>query len=470
MEKYLKLIKNVFWFGFGDFGSKIANFVLLPIITQYLTGSEYGQYELLNVTIFFAVPIVSLLIFNSLLRFALDKNEDVVEIFSSSFIYTVVSLLIFILLFSSFDSFLPFSDYMPYFYVFLILRVLISLFQNLLKVVDKVTILAVSGVVETISTVVLILVFLMEKNLGLEGYLLAVVVSNFLSFLTIIIFSNPYRYFDFRKVKLSKIKTLLLFSLPLVPNSVSQWFINLSDRYFLEILMDSNAVGMYAVSYKLPLLLTAAYTIFYKAWTIAGIENYSKEDKDNFYSKIYSLLFLTCALLISFSLVILKPLMALFAKSEFVDSWRYTPFLFLSVLFSSLSGMLGVVYLAVKNTKSILITSLLGAFINLVMNYFLIPSFGIQAAAFSTFISFIVVWAIRIIDSKKHINIKTNHFTINLSIALLIIQCVIVIENYDMLIYLNLSIFVLLIFVNAKLLKSNFIDFKNFFEKYGGKS
>lgn len=70
------LMKNTIIFTLGNFGSKLISFFLIPLYTNVLTTTEYGVVDLVVTVVTVAVPVLTLNISESVMRFALDKDAD----------------------------------------------------------------------------------------------------------------------------------------------------------------------------------------------------------------------------------------------------------------------------------------------------------------------------------------------------------------------------------------------------------
>lgn len=103
-----------------------------------------------------------------------------------------------------------------------------------------------------------------------------------------------------------------------------------------------------------------------------------------------------------------KFIIIFFMSKSYLDAYRYVGILYLGSLFSSFSGFYGTGYISAKDTKNAMKTTLVGAIINFVINLVLIPIIGIWAACISTVCGNIVVWMIRIKDTKKYFQININ--------------------------------------------------------------
>ena len=114
---------------------------------------------------------------------------------------------------------------------------------------------------------------------------------------------------------------------------------------------------------------------------------------------------------------------------EYRMIYIYTPLLILSVIFMCLNQFLGSIYSATKHPKNSFWTALGACVVNLVMNYFLIPVWGIQGAALATFLSYFFCFWLRIIDARYYVPFKFNGIKCFTNTILLLVMCAIVIAN-----------------------------------------
>lgn len=97
-KRYKRLVGNSIIFAIGNFGSKLMQFIMIPIYSYALSTYEFGKVDLLTNIVYLLAPIVSFDLFDGAFRFALDKFEDKNKIFSTSFITLVgMSIIMFII-------------------------------------------------------------------------------------------------------------------------------------------------------------------------------------------------------------------------------------------------------------------------------------------------------------------------------------------------------------------------------------
>ena len=91
------LIKNTGILTIGSFASKVLVFLLVPFYTGILTTAEYGLYDLSITVIQLMIPILSLDIIDSILRFTLDSSYRIDDVINGSVRYITISITIFTL-------------------------------------------------------------------------------------------------------------------------------------------------------------------------------------------------------------------------------------------------------------------------------------------------------------------------------------------------------------------------------------
>ena len=93
-KRITKLLGNTSIFAIGSLSSKLLVFLLLPIYTNVLTTSQYGEIDLFTTSLAICIPLLSLSIFDAVFRWLLDKEADKVKIISSGFVVSSLSIFI----------------------------------------------------------------------------------------------------------------------------------------------------------------------------------------------------------------------------------------------------------------------------------------------------------------------------------------------------------------------------------------
>src|SRR5690606_8220906 len=97
-------------------------------------------------------------------------------------------------------------------------------------------------------------------------------------------------------------KSMTDYSRPLILNSISWWINNASDRYIVTWMCGVAVNGVYSIAYKIPSIVEVFQSIFLQAWQISAVASFNDNDKEIFFSRIYTtynlLMVLLCSIII----------------------------------------------------------------------------------------------------------------------------------------------------------------------------
>jgi O-antigen/teichoic acid export membrane protein len=424
LNQYKSLIKNSFLFAIGNIGSKAIQFFMLPLYTRMLTTSDYGQLDILQTTIFLLIPLITFQAVEAVFRYSVDMRENkfASSVLMNGILLCLFGMLISLLLFPVFTRIEPFSSYLLFFYLILFFSMMNGVLKQFVRGLGKIKTFVLSDLAYTGFFVTFNIIFLVYLRMGLKGYFLSMVLAHLINTFILLVYGKVFKYLNFKYFDKSFMKIMLIYSIPLISNGLMWWVMNVSDRYILTYFLGFDATGIYSVSYKFPLLITLVNSIFFMAWQLSAMQEYGKDGYDNFYKNIFGVLSSFLLLLTAVVLLILKPLMSVFVADAFYESWKYVPLLLVGTVFQAFSSFFGTNYTASKKTKGAFTTSVYGAIANVGINLLLIPIWGIQAAAFSTMLAYLIMWLLRIFDTKKFVKIKIDWKNLILSIILIGIQ------------------------------------------------
>ena len=403
MKREKELYKNTIILGIGSFLPKFVSIITLPIVTACLTKSEYGTFDLINTLVMLLIPIATLQIQTAAFRFLVECRGDYeksCKIITNIFLVTILAASILSIVISVFmSSFSVNIRYMValYFWVDCI-NITIS---QVVRGLGKNGLYSFSSILCSVTNGIGVFVALKILNLGLWGAIISLVISSAISLLTQFFYAKVYCYIKIQLRSLKQIKELLAFSWPMIPNNLSSWVLKLSDRLVITAFLGIEANAVYAVANKIPNLLSIAQSVFVMAWQENASLAVKDKDADKYFTKmfdkIFSLMIGFTALLIGFNPVIFK----LLIKGEYADAYIQIPILILGMFFYCMSAFQGGIYIAHKKTKSVGITTIVAAAINLVIDLLFVNLIGITAGSLSTLIAYVVLYIYRLFDSLK---------------------------------------------------------------------
>lgn len=425
-SSYRYLLSNIGLLSLSSFATKILVFLLVPLYTSILSTNEYGTYDLFNTTVSVLLPILTLNIQESILRFSLDGKNNINSIVTIGVKYLLLSnILVGVGLFCNhlFELNSTLDTYSFIFFMLFFSQSVSGVMTCYTRGIGKILELAISSVITTIVLIGCNIMCLLVFRLGLKGYFIAnilgpLVQSLFLLFSTSFIRQIRFKNYPFEEKKMTD------YSKPLIANSIAWWVNSFSDRYIVTLFCGVAVNGVYSVADKIPAMLNIFQSIFNQAWTLSAVKEYDYEDKKCFFSNTYktynSLITIVCSGIILMDKFLAKFLYA----NDFYVAWKFVPWLTIGVLFGSLSGYIGGLFSAVKDSKVFAISTIVGAIINIVLNFIFTPIYGAMGAAVATAICYFVVWILRFIQSQKYIKLKINIQRDIVSYTLLIIQTI----------------------------------------------
>lgn len=421
MGRYSKLVKNTSIFFIANFGSKILSFLLVRFYTEFLSTEEYGIIDLLSTTASLAFPIVTLCITEAVLRFSIDDESNRGKILTDGLFVIITGNLIFVLTVPLFSRLEMFRENIAWLYLLTFSNALFAVIIHFARGIGKSKLFAASGLIHTVLQIGLNILFLVTFSWGIKGYLIASVLSNIVTSFTVFFAGKLYRYI-LKQLDCKYLRQMLVYAIPLIPNSIFWWIMQSSDRYVITYMLSSSDNGLYAVANKIPTLITTISGIFFQAWQISSVEEANSKHKNHFYSSVFNALSIVLNLATSALLVILQPLYRILTEETYYSGWTSTPFLLCAMVFSCYSSYLGTNYVAMKKTNGVFLTTLIGALLNIILNIILTPVIGIRGTALATMISFFITWISRIIGTRKFVKIDYPVKTFIFPTVLLIAQ------------------------------------------------
>ena len=406
------LAKNTIIFTIGNFGSKIISFLLVPLYTNVLSTEEYGNADLITTLCGVLAPILILNISEAVMRFQLDKGENKNDIFRIGLRIFIVSIFGGIIITPLYTLIRPIKDYWLYIYLYNVSIGASTLFLYDLRGKEQLLKYSIGGILMTLSAALLNILFLVVLHLGLKGYILAYIIANIITAAYCAITGGSFKNYSKGIIDSSKLKEMVKFSIVLIPNTFMWWIMNSSDRLMVATMVSSAQAGIYAISYKLPTLVSTLTGIFNQAWGYSAIHEHGSADESEYNNKVFITL-ISFAMLMGIGLLtIMKPFLKIYVEQSFYDAWKYTPFLVVGCVYLTMGTFMSSTYNVHKDSMGFLISATFGATTNVGLNFLLIPRFEVYGAAIATCVSYIVVFVFRYFHTRKYIvfDIKNKEF------------------------------------------------------------
>ena len=405
-KKYIRLLSNTATVGIGTLGSKLLVYLLVRLYTSVLTNEEFSIASNITEMATLLIPFISLGIGEAVFRFAMDKKYKQSEIFTQGFVAVFLGALLLPIVAVVFLNIDYFKSYVPLLILYILASAIHTNCSQYIRAKALFKLYALQGLLNTLLTIGLNILFLIPLNMGITGYVLSVAVADLLSSLFLFIVAKLWRDLSFKGLKKSTLKAMLLYSLPLIPTTISWWVTNVSDRYMITFMQGDSVNGLYAAAYKIPTLLMVLIGIFNSAWKYSAVEERGKDESAAFFSNVYHT-FLTCLILVGGGIIAFsKVFSAMMFGEAFRAAWVYIPILTLAMAFSALSSFTGTIFIVEKKSRYSLYTALVAALVNVALNLLLIPLFsgdtiGAMGAAIATLTAYLIMFVLRLYFSTR---------------------------------------------------------------------
>ena len=454
MNKTKELLSNSIYFFIGNIGAKFFVFLLVPLYTSYLSKAEYGNADLVTNAINLIVPIFTIAVYEGVFRFVISGDAykevlhiGVVNITLSAVIVIIVGALVYLI----------FGNILEVLFIVIVQIILMGyryLFSYYAKARGNNKLYVTDSVLYAMVLFGLSYLFICVLGMGIRGYFLAFIGATLFSVVMLIVGIKQ----DIIKIKYNKslAKNICLYSLPIMINTIAQWVANFSDRVMLRVFVSDEATGIYAAASKIPAILTVVFSVFLQAWTISSIKDYEGEKDEGFYKKTFETYTFVCALIVAVSISFSNIVMKVYVGEEFQDSTCYVPLLIVNSVIVSYIGFFGAIYSAAKKSKSVALTTIYAAVLNVVLNILLIPRLDILGAIIATIVSHFIFWVYRIYDTRKWFAFSFNGVKVIIELGLVLIQSIIIMLCNDVttLIFVNIAIVVCILVINRKCIGS----------------
>lgn len=454
MNKYKTLVSNTLLISLGTFGSKLLVFLMVRFYTGYLTPSDYSTADLITQTANLLFPLISIGITEGVFRFALDGTENRKSVFTIGFGAITIGAVLFFAIVPLLKIFENFNGYIWLIVVYTMAASYHALCTQYIRAIGKTGLFAIQGIINTTLVIILNIIFLAGFNMGITGYVLSIVVADTLCTLFLVVKEKLWNAITFRP-DYWVLLPMLKYSIPLIPTTVFWWITSVSDRYMVNWFIGSAENGLYAISYKLPTVLTLISGIFMKAWQFSAVteDGGDRQEYSEFFSRVWSsfqaVMFISGSGMIVFSKLAIK----LLTTAEYYEAWKYVPLLSAAMIFSSFDSFMGTVYTVNKKSVNSFITSFAGAALNIALNFILIPtSLGVQGAAIATAASYLLVFVIRAWNARKYIRFNINPLQIIINTLIVSAQVIIMVLAMTGWIVIEALLLLILMALNFKFL------------------
>ncbi len=415
LNKLKDTAKHTFIYSLGNLSTKIIGLLLLPLYTAKLSLLNYGRFTILETTSMFLTMVLGLRIISSMMRWSAeteDKNEQGKILFNTYVILLITAVTVNII-FAPIKSWLSqvFFSSADFTYFFTVIFAIIGLEMinqvpmNLFRFRGKPIIYSSFFAAKLSIVLIFNIYFLVYAEIGVIGIFYSQLIANAIQMLcTIPILLKNFRY----KFDIGLIKEMLGYSIPLIFSAISVQLLAIGDRYIIKYLLDYSQVGIYSLGYKISGVLNVfVVQAFALGFLPIAYKMQDSPDAAQFFQKVFkyfSMILVFGALGLS---LFSREILIVFAqKPEFYIAYKIVPLITIAFIFKGIQYMFLLGFHYVKKTKYVAYIVTTALFVNVGLNFMLIPKLGIWGAALTTVISSMLISVISYFVSQKFYPVK----------------------------------------------------------------
>lgn len=382
-------------------GSSVINkaipFLLLPIITSYLTPEEYGLLSIFMIVITLYAAFVNMNMFTVISKEFHKVSRKELSIYIGNILILLLILAIVYFLLTSVIVYNTANFFsIPTVFLLLIPALVVMATLNTMNTVilrneNRAWMYGIFEISNGALVMASTILFLVVLEFGWYSQVLGFLVSGVVFSIVGFVYMSKRGYISFVFDK-EKIKSILNISIPLIPHALGGVIIAASDRLFIEQMVSLEAVGLYAVGYSFGMIVMLFTDAFIKAWSPWFYKNLanptdSKKVKIVKYTYVFIIGLFVLAGLIS--------VVAEFMLPYFVDEKFYgaSEFIFWVALGYAVRGVYQIFFpylVHISRTSFLATSTVVAALVNLGLNYILIDMYGAIGAAYATVGAFAV--------------------------------------------------------------------------------
>lgn len=409
MRDTSKLLKNSVIYLLGNVLSKMLTFLMLPLYTKYISPADYGYYDLANTYVNLIATVMCFEIWSTIMRYMLDREyqDNKAKPITNGLTIYLGSTVLIVTIFAGVNSVFHFQ-YAPLILLYGVSLCLHNLYGYIARGYGFNSMFAASGVVSTLVNaslnILLIIVFHVDYKSLYIAYILSVVVQ-------CLILETKVKLF--RKVSINLLDRklffdMLKFTLPLCLNTGAFWFLTSYGKTVVSANLSIADNGYYSVASKFGLIIQLVSSCFIASWQELAFAKGKTADNDDYYEYMLGLfvkyLFIASCLILP-GVLIVFPIMV---DSQYSQAVNIVPVYLLATMLNAFSSFLTAIFGAIKKTKVLFTSTLIGCLVNIILVHTLIGKIGIHAASVSMFFGFLVCVIIRIAILKKSIRLKLD--------------------------------------------------------------
>lgn len=390
----------------------VIGVVTVTAYTYCFVPSDYGKYNIVNLTVVTSAMVIMNWLAQAIMRYINEYDKDKSSFYSTIFfIWLRINLVLAILTSTVIIIYTSLFDSSNKSILWLGLIMFITYGTNLLctnilvvkrKIKLNLWLSLGSTILKLLTTLILIRLF----GSKIQWILIPNIVFDALCIFITVYKLDILKYISYSKNSVDILKSFTVYGLPIIGLTFSTSVLYNSDRYIIQFIINSSAVGIYYANYSLMssafsmlsnAVMKGSYPSILKAWS----EKNKPKTIELISQAVRHYLLLAIPAIVGIS-VLAENVAKAVLEPAYVEGYTVMKWVAIGMTFSALTEYSNKYWELEVNTKVIFKYSLISGIINILLNIILIPLFGYKVAAITTAVSFFVYFMLSFCSSYRH--------------------------------------------------------------------
>ncbi len=397
----------IFYF-LGTFSTKLLQFLFIPLYTIYIETSDFGYFNLVMSLVALSVPLLYQSVWEGVLRFAIEKQNDKMTILSTTSSYclvlTTIYSIVFLLITKTFRM-----QYGTLILMMALGQMGVSYWQFSARALNENKLYSISTVANAAVTITLNFVLIVVLKWGLMALFLSNTVGSLVMIAILEFRLHLLRNAVTGGLNLSLLRDILKYSFPLSINALSWWLITSCNSLVISQRIGIDQNGIYSIASRFGAIMTLVTSVVNMAWLEESFRIYGNKESDEYFNNVFDLLTRVTLSGVSLLIPVTYVFYSLFVFGGYSRGVGLTPIVYLNAAFATFASYLGSGFLARKESNVIFQTTLLAGIISTGGGYVVAPIFGLMGVVVTSLIGSIFMYAIRIPLLHRRMLLEINH-------------------------------------------------------------
>ena len=387
-------LKATAWFVVCQVVQNGCSFFSMPVLVRMLTTEEYGILSVFKswisiITIFATLNLHGGVYNNAMLKYQDNRDKYTAASQSISITTTFICTLTYLFFSSFWDSLFGLE---PKYSILIFIQLFFTegymLWSGRQRYEYRYAALFVSTLIFSVLYMVIpiVAVYITPQEQRLSSVIFASVAVQ-------TVFGGIFLIYNYIKGKCfyhrEYWKYSLGFNIPLIPHYLSGIILGQADRVMIKTISSAAKAGIYSFTYNISMVINIVTTSINNALVPYEYSKLKAGDFKALKSIANITLILVGGMVLAFSTVA-PEFIKIFATQEYYEAVYLVPVISLSSYFTFLYCLCGNIEFYFEENKFITIASSIGAVMNIILNWCLIPVFGYFAAGYTTLFCYIM--------------------------------------------------------------------------------